>query len=159
MTQASMFVEEMEQIWGDDPHNLYRQWHNARLRAERFGAIRLYSSKSDMENGYFYQFPDASKVWIHTEGKACRVTGTVGRPRRVRSMKLTLLTLYATTVTGLDGKYHPAVINSPVLDTPYYWPNITFANEDEAYQHAQAAINDVLEAANKVVENWNVIKF
>lgn len=81
MTQASMFVEEMVEIWDGDPHNLYRQWHNARRRAECFGAIRLYSSKSDMENGYFYQFPDGSKVWIHTEGKACRVTGTVGRPR------------------------------------------------------------------------------
>lgn len=67
------------------------------------------------------------------------------------------LRLYATSVTGEDGKFHPAVSAGGIAPV-HYWPNVKFATEQEAYEHASLAVKDALDAANSVAQNWNVVK-
>jgi hypothetical protein len=46
----------------------YNDWHDAILTATRLGAKRLWSSRLRDENGYYFQFPDGSRIWINTSG-------------------------------------------------------------------------------------------
>lgn len=64
-------------------------------------------------------------------------------------------TAYATTVAAVDGKFHPAVQVGSAA--PKYWPNIKFATEEEAYEHAGLALKDAYEAANAISRAWNVV--
>lgn len=67
-TDAASLSALMMEIWDDDPHSLYNDWHNARDVAEAAGAIRLYGYVIDDERGYYYQFPEGGKVFIATHG-------------------------------------------------------------------------------------------
>lgn len=69
-----------------------------------------------------------------------------------------VLQSYADVIPGPDGKFHPAICNKGALGPVYYWPNVTFASANEAYQHAQAAINDAQQAMNEITKGWNVVK-
>lgn len=56
----------------------------------------------------------------------------------------------------LNGKFYPAV------GTPlgvHYWPNITFDNENDAYQHAaETFAKDVYQPANAIARGWNMVR-
>ena len=67
-------------------------------------------------------------------------------------MKLTTLDVLPTTVYSPDRKrFHPAVRNNL---TVAYWPEVTYENEDDAYQSARRVVQFALDAANEVVEAW-----
>lgn len=53
------------------------------------------------------------------------------------------------------GPFHPAIRNGTQV---YYWPNITFATEDEAYGRAILSLSDALQPAIDNVKAWNVYK-
>lgn len=63
--------------------------------------------------------------------------------------------LTPTTVQAEDGKFHPGVVQSSyhVWRHVAYWENVRFATEDKAAQWAAKTIED---AANAVVETWNL---
>ena len=61
--------------------------------------------------------------------------------------------LKPTVVSDGNGKFHPAVQHNHGV---YYWPNIRDTNE-RAWEWAEKAIDDALDAANYVIEGWNVI--
>lgn len=83
MTQAAAFIAKMNEIWGDDPNNLYNDWNDANLVARASRATKLYAQKfaASGEYGYVYAFDDGSKAWVDTGGKGCYEIGTV-RPER-----------------------------------------------------------------------------
>jgi len=53
------------------------------------------------------------------------------------------------------GPFHPAVRNGRRL---YYWPNITFATEDEAYGRAALSLSDAVQSTADHVKGWNMIE-
>lgn len=61
---------------------------------------------------------------------------------------------FATVATSYGtGPFHPAIRNGKRV---LYWPNITKATEDEAYEFAAKALEDAYGAACEVADNWNV---
>lgn len=65
------------------------------------------------------------------------------------------LVLYATTVTGPSGRFHPAVrhiYNSSYA--PWVWYSIDFADEDEAREFAARAVAEAERAANEIAQTW-----
>lgn len=51
------------------------------------------------------------------------------------------------------GPFHPAFqANGKV----YYWPNITFAEEDKALRRANDSLLDVKQAMFEITKDWNV---
>jgi hypothetical protein len=61
--------------------------------------------------------------------------------------------IFATSY-GL-GPFHPAIRNGKRV---YYWPNITFASEDQAYERACLTLADALQPTADIVRDWNVYK-
>jgi hypothetical protein len=59
--------------------------------------------------------------------------------------------VYATTYGS--GPFHPAIANDGEV---YYWPNITYPTEDEAFTRADKALADAIAAADAVVNGWNI---
>lgn len=59
-----------------------------------------------------------------------------------------------------SGPFHPAIAKNIGLNRfdIYYWPNITFQTEQEAYDRASESLRDVYAAANDVCKDWNVYK-
>lgn len=53
------------------------------------------------------------------------------------------------------GPFHPAIRNGR---TTWYWPNITFATEMEAYSRACCSLADALQPAINNIKEWNVYK-
>lgn len=66
---------------------------------------------------------------------------------------LAQLEMFATWVTTADGKFHPAI---EVQGKTYAWYNIKKATWQEAYEHAGLAIKDAMDAAQAVVNSWNI---
>lgn len=60
---------------------------------------------------------------------------------------------YATTYG--TGPFHPAIQSDSGV---WYWPNITKATEQEAYEHAALALKEAYNAANAISQCWNVYK-
>lgn len=54
-----------------------------------------------------------------------------------------------------SGPFHPAIRNGRNL---WYWPNITFPDEDSAYQRAVEALASVLHSAGQEMAGWNMWK-
>ncbi len=61
--------------------------------------------------------------------------------------------IYATTYG--TGPFHPAIRNGREV---YYWPNVTFRDENAAYAKACETLADAQEAFNAVVRGWNIYK-
>lgn len=61
------------------------------------------------------------------------------------------LATYATSY-GL-GPFHPAIRTRLTIQ---YWPNVSMATEDEAYEYAARALKDAYDAGNAVAQQWNV---
>jgi hypothetical protein len=68
------------------------------------------------------------------------------------------LAAYPTTVTALDGKFHPAISRGSLVTPIFYWDNITCATEEEAYERASLALKDAYEAANAISRQWHMLK-
>lgn len=51
------------------------------------------------------------------------------------------------------GPFHPAIRNGKDV---WYWPNITFASEDEAYHRAVLSLADALQPAFANIAGWNI---
>lgn len=51
------------------------------------------------------------------------------------------------------GPFHPAIRNGNRL---WYWPNITFPTEDEAYRRAMICLSDAIQPASAVIDRWNI---
>ena len=58
------------------------------------------------------------------------------------------------TTYGL-GPFHPAIRNGYDV---WYWPNITFATEDEALHRATLSLADALQPMVDIVASWNIYK-
>jgi hypothetical protein len=53
------------------------------------------------------------------------------------------------------GPFHPAIRNGSRV---WYWPNVTFATEDEAYWRALLSLADALQSTIEHVKTWNVVE-
>lgn len=54
-----------------------------------------------------------------------------------------------------DGPFHPA-FRIRATGVLYYWPNITYPNEEDAVALAKESINDAFEKAAEYMSQWNV---
>ena len=61
--------------------------------------------------------------------------------------------LVPTSVSAPGFRFHPAVWNG---GRTFYWHDVTYANHENAVEHASAAIRFAFKAASKTVEGWNV---
>ncbi len=52
------------------------------------------------------------------------------------------------------GPFHPALRTAGTM--VMYWPNITFDNEDQAFDYAALALKRAWDAANAVAREWNI---
>lgn len=61
---------------------------------------------------------------------------------------------FQTTATSIGtGPFKPAIRTG--VDV-MYWPNISFDDEDKAYNFAAKALKDAYDAANAVAQEWNI---
>lgn len=61
---------------------------------------------------------------------------------------------FATHATSIgSGPFKPAIQTGNDI---MYWPNISFDNEDQAYEFAAKALKDAYDAANAVAQEWNI---
>ena len=63
--------------------------------------------------------------------------------------------IVATTASDGQGKFHPAIKHGL---TTRYWPNRKFNQEIEAYTAARDALQDAINAANAIFQEWNVVE-
>jgi len=58
------------------------------------------------------------------------------------------------TTYGL-GPFHPAISTNAGV---WYWPNITYPTEEEAYLRAAEIVDDAIAQLQATVHGWNIAK-
>lgn len=69
------------------------------------------------------------------------------------STDIVRIELRTQATTYGTGPYHPAIRTGKDV---MYWPNITFATEDEAYAWAAKSLYHAYDAADQVAREWNI---
>lgn len=52
-----------------------------------------------------------------------------------------------------SGPFHPAIRNGSIT---YYWPNITYENEDDAAAWAKKTVDQAYAPVNAIIQGWNI---
>jgi len=69
MSIAASFAKKCEQIWEDDPENLYEDFHNAKFLAKhKFGGEFGSPTSHEGTKGNIWIFPDNSRIFISNDG-------------------------------------------------------------------------------------------
>lgn len=64
---------------------------------------------------------------------------------------------FATHATSIGtGPFSPALRTG---NDVMYWPNVSFDNEDQAYEFAAKALKSAYDAAAAVAQEWNIFPF